>query len=116
MLSNDAVKLLKWMENHDKWMTPGKIKDNCKAFDDGAFKSLIAGKMVNARLTENGDSWVEYRISDYGKAYLEDLRAKRLPEVRDWINALLPILTFLGGLLVSDPVKAFFRWFWDWVN
>ena len=38
---------------------------------------------------------------------------KWLPEIREWINFLLPVITFLGGLFLSEPVKEFFRWFFD---
>lgn len=110
MLSHDAVKLLKWLQEHDHWMTPKKIKKDCKVFNDRTFKALITGKMVKIRLAEDGDNWTEYRISDSGKAYLEDLRAQRLPELREWINTLIPIITFLAGLSLSDPIKAFLRW------
>lgn len=113
MLSNDAFNLLKWLKKHDEWMTREKIEKDCKCFSDRSFRAIIDAKMVRNRLTMDENSWTEYRISDSGKAYLEDIRAQRLPELREWVNFLLPVLTFLGGLLLSDPVKSFFRWLFD---
>lgn len=109
MLSNDAVKLLKWLEKHDQWMTPNEIEEDYKNFDARDLKSLKDQKMVDVRLNMDEGSWVRYRIADPGKAYLQNLRAQRGPETREWINTLLPLLTFLSGLLLSNPVKEFLR-------
>ena len=110
MLSNDAVKLLKWLEKHDQWMVPDEIGKGYETFNARDLKALKNNKMVDAQLNADDCSWVKYRISDQGKAYLESLRAQRAPEMREWINTILPALTFLGGLLLSDPVKKFCRW------
>lgn len=110
MLSNDAVKLLKWLEKNDQWMTPDEIKNGYKIFDPRDLKSLKDKTMVDKQLNLEGGDWNQYRINSDGKAYLQNLRAQRLPKVREWINFLLPVITFLGGLLASDPVREFFRW------
>lgn len=110
MLSKDAVKLLKWLNQHDQWMTSNEIKKNCKVFDNPAFKALTSAKLVKSQMSMDSDSWVEYRISDSGKAYLEGLRARRLPELREWINIFLALIPFLSGVIFSNPVKTFFRW------
>ena len=110
MLSNDAAKLLKWLKDHDQWMTPDEIEKGCETFDAQDLKALKAKKMIDAQFNADSGSWVKYRINDQGDAYLQSLRAQRAPEIREWINTILPVLTFLGGLLLSDPVKGFFRW------
>lgn len=111
MLSNDAVKLLKWFEKHDEWITKTEIQRKCNVFDDRSFKALLTKDMIKSRLVDIDGEWAEYRIDDPGKSYLDGIRAKRLPELREWVNFLLPVLTFLGGLLLSEPVKNFVQWF-----
>jgi hypothetical protein len=113
MLSNDAIKLLKWFEKHDEWKTSDEIQKSLNTFDSRDLKALKDKKMLDYQMNLDEGDWSQYRINDAGKAYLQNLRAQRLPELRDWINALLPVLTFLGGLLLSDPVKKFFRWLFD---
>lgn len=110
MLSNNAVKLLKWLEKNDRWLSQNQIESGCKSFENRAFRSLTSHKMVDSRLSEDSYDWAKYRINDHGKAYLDEVRSQRLPEFREWINTLLPLLSFIGGLLLSDPVKDFFRW------
>lgn len=116
MLSNDAVKLLKWLETHDHWMTPNEIEKDCKTFDVRDLKTLKDKKMVDAQLNMDDGGWVKYRISNSGKAYLEGLRAQRLPELREWLNTLLALIPFLAGVIFSDSVKDFFRWIVDWLS
>ena len=110
MLSNDAVKLLKWFEEHDEPMTLNEIQAKCPFFDARSLKALTSKKMVKCRFADIDGEWATYRIDDPGKAYLDQIRAQRLPELREWVNFLLPVLTFLSGLMLSDPVKEFFRW------
>ena len=116
MLSNNAAKLLKWLKEHDQWMTPDEIKSGYKPFDARDLKALKLAEMIDAQFNADSDSWVKYRINDRGDAYLQSLRAQRAPEIREWINTILPAATFLGGLLLSDPVKGFFRWLFRLFN
>lgn len=110
MLSNDAVKLLKWLEQHDDWMAPEEIEKGCKTFDPRNLRELKDQKMVDTKLNIDDGSWVKYRINGVGEAYLQGLRAKRIPELREWLNTLLALIPFLAGVLLSEPVKALFRW------
>lgn len=111
MLSNDSVKLLEWLRQHDEWMTLDEIRSGYQSFDHRDLKSLKDQNMVDTKFNLEGSEWIQYRISNMGEAYLQNLRAQRAPEVREWINTLLPVITFLGGLLLSDPVKGLVRWF-----
>lgn len=113
MLSKDAIKLLKWLEKHDRWMTPDKIKKDCRIFNERSFKALKAQKMIDIQMSMDDDNWAEYRINDSGKAYLDGLRAKRLPELREWISVVIGVGTFATGVLLSDPIKAFLSWVWE---
>lgn len=116
MLSKDAIKLLKWFKRRDRWMSPDEIKMDCRIFNDRSFKALISEKMIENQFTESGNHWAKYRISDSGKAYLEGLRAKRLPELREWLNVAIGFVTFFTGVLLSDSVKSFFRWVWEMIT
>lgn len=116
MLSNDSIALLKWFEKHDQWMTAEEIEKGCKTFDARNLKTLKTQKMVDTQLNLDGGNWTQYRINDAGKSYLQNIRAQRLPEIREWINTVIPIITFLAGLSLSDPIKAFFRWLFSLWN
>lgn len=116
MISKDAIKLLKWFERNDCWIGPNEIKKNCKCFNERSLKTLITQKMLRARYVADRDNWSEYQISDSGKAYLEGLRAKRVPELREWISVVIGAATFLTGVLLSDPIKALFQWVWEMVT
>lgn len=109
MLSNDSLKLLKWFAKQDRWIKQEEIQ-SCKHFDDRSFNFLIAGKYLDRTFDLDGSQWAKYRISEFGKAYLKGLRARRLPELREWINAAIPLITFLAGLSLSEPIKTFLHW------
>lgn len=113
MLSNDALKLLKWLEKHDQWMTKDQIAAGYKSFDDRSFKAITKEGCMETRLSESEGSWAEYRINAAGKAYLEAIPRQNLREMREWVNFLIPVLTFLAGLMLSDPVQCLIRWIWE---
>lgn len=91
MLSNDAVKLLKWLEQHDKWMTPDEIKSKCKTFNPRDLKALKTQEMVDTQLNMDGGGWHQHRISDLGKAYLEGARYARMTNIREWMSFWLSV-------------------------
>ena len=99
MLSNDAVKLLKWLEKHDQWMTPDEIGRDCKTFDPRELKALKDDKMVDTQLNLDGGSWSQYRISDAGKAYLEGARYARAADVREWLSFGLSIAAIVISII-----------------
>lgn len=113
MLSNDAIKLLRWLNRHDQWMAPEKIKADCKKYNERAFRALLSHKMIDSRIALEGESWAEYRISDSGKTHLEGLSANKVSELREWVNTSTAFISFLAGVVFSDPVKGFFRWIWE---
>ena len=107
MLSNDAVKLLKWLEQHDQWMTQNEIKRDCKGFDDRSFKALMDEKVLAAHFVEDGDNWAKYRIKDTGKAYLEGARYARSSNVREWISfglSVAAIVISIVALLMQEGI------------
>lgn len=107
MLSNDAFKLLKWLEQHDQWMTSNEIKKDCKFFDDRSFKALIDEKVLVTQLAEDGGNWAKYRIKDAGKAYLEGARYARSSNVREWISfglSVAAIVISIVALLMQEGI------------
>ena len=116
MLSKDAVKLLKWFEQHDDWITPDKIEEDYKNLDARDLKALKDQKMVDTQLNMDDGSWVKYRINGVGKAYLQGIRDQRLSELREWVNTVIAVASFLSGVTFSEPVKAFFRWILEWLT
>ena len=105
MLSKDAIKLLKWFEKRDRWINLSEIKESYKNFDDRDLKTLKTENMIDAQLSINGKDWIDYRISSYGKAYLQKLRSNRFPKLMEWVNALIGLTTFISGVLLSDSIK-----------
>ena len=110
MISNGAYKLLKWMKEQDSWMSPSEISQKYKNFDERSLRAITDAKFLDKQFSYDESSWVKYRISESGRSYLEDVAGQQIREVREWISFLLPFLTFLGGLLLSDPVKSLVRW------
>ena len=109
MLSNDTIKLLKWMNKRNTWMTQNQIKADCKNFNEQSFKTITSEKLADSRFAD-GDSWVEYRISESGKVCLKESKIRKLLDVREWISFLIPVISFVGGILLSDYAKSLFRW------
>ena len=109
MLTNDTIKLLKWMGEKDKWMTQSQIKAEYKDFSDRSFKTITSKNLVDSRFAV-GDSWAEYRISELGKVRLKENQDQKLAALREWINFTIPVISFIGGILLSDYAKSFFVW------
>ena len=99
MLSNDAYKLLKWLEKHDRWMTQEEIEKECKCFNKRSLKAIITEILAETRLAEDGENWVEYRISDTGKAYLEGARDTRLADIREWMSFGLSVAAIVISII-----------------
>lgn len=109
MLTNDTAKLLKWMEEKDKWMSQAQIEAECKDFSSRSFKTITSEKLADSRFSI-GDSWIEYRINESGKLRLEENQMLKLSTFREWITFLIPVASFIGGILLSDYAKSFFVW------
>lgn len=115
-LSKRARKLLKWISKHDQWLTRAEIQQKCKAFDKFTFDAITDAKLVAIRRSGDYAQLIQYRINDAGLAYLEERRAKQLPELRNWITAIISAISFLSGLLLSDPLTEFFKWLCDLIG
>lgn len=99
MLSNDAFKLLKWLEKSDKWMTKEEIAKGHKSFDDRSFRAITQAGYVESRLSESEESWAEHRISDAGKAYLEGARYAKTQRHQEWISLLFSAIALVISVI-----------------
>lgn len=99
MLSKNAVKLLQWLSKKDQWMTASKISKECKHFNDRAFNAIAEAKYIEKKLDCDDGQWVQYRISDPGKAYLEGAKLARNSRTREWLA-----LIFSGIAIVISIV------------
>ena len=108
-LSKDAVRILRWLCQHDQWHHIEEIEKNYKHYEYRAFSVLKEKGFVetvvfdydykNPEFDEYGNEYYResYRVSDAGKAYIEGIASKRLPEVREWIA----ICTSVIALVIS---------------
>lgn len=115
MLSKRSVRLLKWLKNEDQWMTKTEIQEKCRHFDSRSFDAIVKAKYVCARLSVESDEWAKYRISDTGMAYLEGLSPK-LNELRDWSTAIIAIIPFISGVILSEHLQTFWKWLQDFLK
>ena len=114
-LSKDAIRLLHWMCCHDQWLYIESLKSGYKRYNYRSFSALKDAKLVDATVLdqdyelpeydEDGTEYFResYRISDAGKAYLENLSAKKWPELREWtaiaISAVALAVSIIALLL-----------------
>lgn len=115
-LSNDAVRLLRWLYKHDIWHHLDNLERNCKDFEYRALEALKDSGLVDTEVLDldyenpvyekDGNEYFleSYRISDAGKAYLESLPKGWLPEFREWIALGISLLALLISIiaLVSE--------------
>lgn len=115
-LSNRSRKLLKWISKQKRWLTKAEIQKEYKQFDGVAFDAIVKAKYVMMRRSGDRAQFVQYSISDAGRAYIEERVSELLPELRNWITAAISIASFLSGLLLSEPLRAFFDWLGDLIG
>lgn len=115
-LSSRSRKLLKWISKRDQWLTKAEIQQKCKSFNSSAFDAIVDEKLVAIRRSGDRAQLIQYRINDSGLAYLEGQKAKQLPEIRNWITATISVISFLSGLLLSEPLKNLFQWLADLIG
>lgn len=94
-ISKGAIRLLRWMRRDDEWRYQAEIERNCKYFTSRSFHALKNCGFVDACVfedeivdyTDHFEAYYpeHYRISDLGKAYLEERAVRWLPELREWI-------------------------------
>lgn len=108
-LSKDAVKLLRWMRRNDQWVYFQEIEKKYKKFDYRSFNALKAAKLIDELVFEDEipdyDEYGQiyypshYRISESGKAYLESLATKWLPELREWIAIGISVVALAVSII-----------------
>ncbi len=110
-LSKDSVRLLRWMRCHDKWMYIETLQKRCSYYEYRSFAALKDASFVDAvvfdyeyenpEYDEDGTEWYResYRISDKGKAYLENLSTRWLPEFREWIAIGISVAAFILSVI-----------------
>lgn len=109
MLSSNALKLLKWLSKQDRWINQKELEDR-RNYDERSLRFLVSENYLESSFDLDGGHWAKYRISEQGKAYLKEVNARRVPELRDWINTIVPVITFLAGMSFSEPIKKVLKW------
>lgn len=110
-LSNDAIQLLRWLRRHDQWCYIEVLQNNYKRYEYRSFAALKDAGFVettvfefdyeNPEYDEDGIEYfrVSYRISDAGKAYLEELPNRWLPELREWVAVGISLIALILSII-----------------
>lgn len=110
-LSKDAVKLLRWMRNHDQWLYFDTIEKDCHCFDIRSFSALKDAALIDCTVSDYdyanpveeelfGEVFLEqFRISDKGKSYLENLLPGKMPELLEWITVAISIAALVISII-----------------
>ena len=108
-LSKSSIKLLRWLNKNDLWMYEHDIQARYKRFDFRSFQTLKINKLVEACVYEEEvPEYDEYgntvfpqhfRISDTGKAYLESLPRRWVPEFREWIAVGISFIALVLSII-----------------
>ena len=99
MLSNDAFRLLKWLNKQDKWMTPEQIKSQYKHFDARSLKAIRSAKLADEQFSDSEEDWQELRISDLGKAYLDGARYASSKKTQEWLSLLFSVIALAVSII-----------------
>lgn len=108
-LSKDAVRLLRWMNRNDEWRYRSELEKKGKHFSYRSFNALQSAKLIESCVFEDeipdydeyGNKFYpkHYRISDLGKAYLETISVKWIPELREWIAIGISIVALIVSVI-----------------
>ena len=110
-LSRDSVRLLRWMFRHDQLDYIETLQEKYKKYEYRSFAALKEAGFIEVSVSdfeyehpeydEDGNEWYreQYRISDKGKAYLENLPRQWLPEFREWIAIGISIAAFVISVI-----------------
>lgn len=110
MLSKKSAAILDWMASKKKPLHLEEIQRDCPDYEKASFRKLLDCGYVDTMLSLEDASWCVYKISPDGEAFQENQTREFWISFRDWTTALLPVVTFLAGLLMSEPIKAGLRW------
>lgn len=93
MLSKEAVNTLKWIAKYGDWKYYYQIEEDYPKLEHWTFKALISDNYLDhctledtpPMPDEDGSMYYPevYRISDMGKAYLEELHTRNVDR---WVN------------------------------
>lgn len=108
-LSKSSIKLLRWLNKNDLWMYEHDIETQYRKFDYRSFNTLKINKFVDSCVYEEevpeyddyGNTVFpqHFRISDNGKAYLESLPKRWLPEFRQWIAVGISLVALVLSII-----------------
>ena len=108
-LSKDSIKLLRWLRRNDTWKYVDEIEKQYKKFDYRSFKALLDAGFLDhcvfeceiPEYDEYGQTFYpeHYRISDSGKAFLEGLATRWIPELREWIAIGISVLALVVSII-----------------
>lgn len=108
-LSRNSIRLLRWMNQKDKWMYYSQIEKSYKKFDYRCFNALKSSKLIDSCVFEDeipeydeyGEQYYpeHYRISDIGKAFLEGRIFAWLPELREWVAIAISIVALVVSII-----------------
>lgn len=107
MLSNDALKLLKWLSQQDNPLSKSEIKENCKLYKERSFKALVSKKYLTDILSLESGQWAKYRVNDSGVAYIEGVNRARMMTIREWMSfglSVAAIITSIIALLMQAEI------------
>lgn len=108
-LSKDSIRLLKWLRRNDDWKYQSEIEKQYKRYDYRSFRALNELKLIDHCVFEDEipeyDEYRQvyypehYRISDAGKAHLEGLPTRWIPELREWIAIGISVVALLVSII-----------------
>ena len=108
-LSKDAIRLLRWLKRHDQWRCIETLKKQYKNYEYRSFSALKEAGFIDCEVFDYDQPGIDeygnefflesYRISDAGKAYLEGIPAKALPELREWIAIAISITALIVSII-----------------
>lgn len=110
-LSKDAIKMLRWMYRNNQWKYIEGMQAGYKNYDHATFAALIDAKYVdvtvfdidyeNPEYDQDGLEYFResYRISDSGKAFLENRAVKHSPELRAWIALAISAIALIVSII-----------------
>ena len=104
-ISRKALKLLKWFAQNDDWHSESDLASEFPDLDYRLLPALKKEHCLEKYELENlgpvmddfgNDRYpVAYRISDFGRGYLEAKRVEHWREVRNWISLAIAVAAFI---------------------
>lgn len=104
MVSKQGVKLLRWMNANYDWYYYRQIEKSCGIpIDYAIVDTLTKAKYIDSwegpdaipPETEYDIPEFQFRISDSGKAYLENLEKRHWSEIRSWVSLAIALAAFI---------------------